>query len=157
MMERADSFMRTSPGRSHRSQDSFPPLRIAAFPAQRRTAVSASSPLSVAGADPARGGRTGLDRERGDGHDNLGVGARLEDDEEHADLARDAVQLEAVVEPRGVRQDPRWVWQCCGIRIASRLSPRPRSRNLSRVERSPGGDFDLSCLLRRDDWDIWAG
>ena len=51
--------------------------------------------------------RTGFKRERGDVDDDLG--ARLEDDEEHADGAGDAVELEVVVQRARVGDGACWV------------------------------------------------
>ena len=55
-------------------------------------------------------GRTRFEGEGGDVHNYLG--ARLEDDEKHADWARNPVELEAVVQLSRVRDGTRGVWEC---------------------------------------------
>src|ERR1700761_1262033 len=63
---------------------------------------------SACGGGAEERGRTGFEGEGGDIHDYLR--ARLEDDEKHADWARDAIEFEAVVQLSRVRDGTRGVW-----------------------------------------------
>ena len=66
--------------------------------------------MEMRGGKGWEGRRTGFESEGGDVDDDFG--ARFEDDEEHADWAGDAVELEIVVQLARVRDGARRVWEC---------------------------------------------